>query len=285
MNLETPTIGNLWIIKVYNSPNQDLNFNEIFDRNLQNMLICGDFNSPHQELNCIYNSGNSEKLLEIIDDGNFKLLNNGSRTYQSNQHQSHSMLDLHFCSLSVFKDFDNFQVLEVIGSDHSATLISLKLKTQTEFDLQTKVNFQKFRKHANVNYKHSSLYPPNYPNKDNLNEINHNLIDLIHKSIEQSYVNNTINQSCPEIISLIKQKKKIWRRLKSAKANTFYRLSREINFLHREIRRAFKRSNERQNRKLIETAQLNKILKHSSKSCPRPDKKKLSTTECAAKKH
>ena len=56
VNLETPTIGDLWIIHVYNSPNQDLTFNEIFDGNLQNMLICGDFISPHQELICTYNT-------------------------------------------------------------------------------------------------------------------------------------------------------------------------------------------------------------------------------------
>ena len=46
--------------------------------------------------------------------------------------------------------------------------------------------------------------------------------------------------------------KKIRRQLKSAKDETFYRLRREISFLQREIRRAFKRSNEGQKRKLIE---------------------------------
>ena len=85
----------------------------------------------------------AKKLLEIINDWNFKLLNNGYLTYQSNQYQSQSMLDLHFCSLSLFKYFDNIQELEKIGSDHSATLTSLKLKVQTEFDLQAKVNLQK----------------------------------------------------------------------------------------------------------------------------------------------
>ena len=145
VNLETPVIGNLWIINVYNSPNQDLNTAEIFDNNSQNVFICGDFNSPHQELNCTYNTENGEKLLEIIDEGNFKLLNNRYPTYQSNQHKSQSMLDLHFCSLSVLKHFDNFQVLEDFGSDHSATLTSLKLKLQVEFDLKAKVDFKKFR--------------------------------------------------------------------------------------------------------------------------------------------
>ena len=250
--METPIIENFWIINVYNSPNQDLNKTEIFDNNPQNVFICGDFNS-HQELNCTYNTENDEKLLEIIE-GKFKLLNNGYPTYQSNQHKSQSMLDLHFCSLSVLKHFDNFQVLEDFGSDHSATLTSLKLKLQVEFDSKAEIDFKKFRKHAKVNYKNSCLYPPKYPNKDNLNETSHNIIQVIHKSIDQSYVNKTNIHISPEIITLIKQKKKIRRQLKRAKDDTFYLLRKEINFLQREIRRAFKRSIERQNRKLIETA-------------------------------
>ena len=56
------------------------------------------------------------------------------------------------------------------------------------------------------------------------------------------------------MINLIKQKKKIRRQIKSAKNDTFYRLKKEINFLQRKIRRAFKRSVERQNRKKIEKA-------------------------------
>ena len=176
---------------------------------------------------------NGEKLLEIIDEGNFKLLNNGYPTYQSNQHKSQGMLDLLFGSLSVLKHFDNFQVLEDFGSDHSATLTSLKLKLQVEFDLKAKVDFRKFRKHAKVNYKNSCLYPPKYPNKDNLNETSHNIIELIHKSIDQFYVNKTNLQISPEIIKLIKQKKRIKRQLIHAKDDTFYRLRNEINFMQR----------------------------------------------------
>ena len=251
--METPIIGNLWIINVNNSPNQDLNTTEILEKNPQNVFICGDFNSPHQELNCTYNIENGEKLLEIIDEGKFNLMNNGYPTYQSNQHKSQSMIDLHFCSLSVLEHFDNFQVLEDFGGDHSATLTSLKLKLQVEFDLKAKIDFKKFRKHAKVNYKNSCLYPPKYPNKNNLNETSHNIIEVIHISIDQSYVNKTNIQISPEIIKLIKQRKMIRRQLKRAKDDNFYRLRKEINFLQREIRRAFKRSIERQNRKLIET--------------------------------
>ena len=132
VNLETPITGNLWIINVYNSPNQDINLTEIFDSKSQNSFICGDLNILQQVLNCTYNTENGEKLPEINDDGNFKLLNNSYPTYQSNQHKSQSMLDLHFCSLSVIKLFDHFQELKDFGSDHSATLTLLKLKVQKQ---------------------------------------------------------------------------------------------------------------------------------------------------------
>ena len=66
LSLETSIIANLWIINVYNSPNQDLNTTEIFDSNPQNIFICGDFNSPHQGFNCTYSTENGEKLLEKL---------------------------------------------------------------------------------------------------------------------------------------------------------------------------------------------------------------------------
>ena len=94
------------------------------------------------------------------------------------------MFDLHFCSLSPFKYFDSLQVTQEFDSDKSATLTTLKLKLQMDFDLNAKVNFKKFQKHAKVNYKISCLYPPKYPNKENLNEVKHNLIELIRKTTE-----------------------------------------------------------------------------------------------------
>ena len=46
--LETPIIGKLWIINVYNSSTEDLNLNEKVHNNFQNLFICRDLNSPHQ---------------------------------------------------------------------------------------------------------------------------------------------------------------------------------------------------------------------------------------------
>ena len=140
VNLEAPIIGNLWIHNIYNSHNQDLNISKIFESTLQNMLI----------KSSTVHTTTDKKLLERIDEGNFKLPNNGYPTYQSNQRKSQSTLDLDFCSHSVFNYFDNFQAMDDFGSDHSATPTSLKLKLQTDFDMKAKVIFKKFKKHAKV---------------------------------------------------------------------------------------------------------------------------------------
>ena len=80
-----PVIVHLWVIALYNSPSRNLNLSEIFETEMKNVFICGDFNAPHQELNCTHITENGEKIIETIETGKFKLLNNGCHTYQSYQ--------------------------------------------------------------------------------------------------------------------------------------------------------------------------------------------------------
>ena len=112
-------------------------------------------------------------------------------------------------SLSVFKYFDHFQKTEYFGSDHSATLKTLKLKRQTEFKIEIKSQIQEVQHHEKVDYKASCLYPPKYPDKENLKKVNNNLIELLRKSVEQSYLDFTTPEISPETINLIQQKKNI----------------------------------------------------------------------------
>ena len=70
---------------------------------------------------------------------------------------SQSILGLNFYGLSVVKYFDNFQVTEDFSSNRSATLTSLKLNLQTEFNLKARVNFKKFKIYAKVNCKNSCM--------------------------------------------------------------------------------------------------------------------------------
>ena len=108
--LRLPLFGEFWLITVHNSPGKSLSTKKIFSGKLKNVFVCGDFNAPHQELNCSYDSENGEKLLNVIDEGTFKLLNNGYHTYQSSDEKCKNMLELLFCDNSLLRHFNNFQV-------------------------------------------------------------------------------------------------------------------------------------------------------------------------------
>ena len=169
---EVPVIGHLWVIALYNSPGRDLNLSEIFETEITNVFICGDFNAPYQELNCTYNIENGEKIIETIETGKFKLLNNGYHTYQSYQGERRNMIDLHFADQSVFKFFDTFYISNDFGSDHSSTITTLNIMTQSKFDLKAKINFKKFNQIVRQAYENSVLYPPVYPKAEELNQLN-----------------------------------------------------------------------------------------------------------------
>ena len=53
------------------------------------------------------------------------------------------MLDLHFADQSIFKFFDTFYVSDDFGSDHSSTITTLNIVTQSKFELKAKINFKK----------------------------------------------------------------------------------------------------------------------------------------------
>ena len=97
-----PLFGDFWIVSVYNSPGKPLSLEKVFSERTSNVFVCGDFNSPHRELNSSYDCENGENLLNLIEKGHFKLLNNGHYTYQSVDGKSRNMLDLRLCDRTVF---------------------------------------------------------------------------------------------------------------------------------------------------------------------------------------
>ena len=119
---------------------------------MKKVFICGDLDAPHQELNCTYKTENGEKIIETIETGKFKLLNNCYHTYQSYQGECRNMFDLHFADQPVFKVFDTFDVSDDSGSDHSSTITTLNIMTQSKFDLKAKNNFKKFNQIVKQEY-------------------------------------------------------------------------------------------------------------------------------------
>ena len=150
-----PFFGDFWIISVYKSPGKPLSLEKVFSERMSNGFVCGDFNSPHQELNCSNDSENGEKLLNLIEKGHFKLLNNGHYTYQSVDGKSRNMLNLHFCDSTVFKNFNNFEVSEDLGSDHRTTITTLNLKISKIFELKSKIELRIFKENTRKSYRSS----------------------------------------------------------------------------------------------------------------------------------
>ena len=236
------TFDDCWKITAYNSPGKPLSTDKKISGKLKNFFVCGDFNAPHHKLNCSYNSENREKLLDIIDEGNFKLLNNGYDTYQSFDGKSKNMLDLHFCDKTFFAHFNDFQVSEDIGSDHKVTITTLNLRKGEVFQLKSKINYRNFRQHARRLHRSSNLWPVMYPKKNELNQFSTSLIEIIHKSLEDSCINKKEFPYSVETQKLIKLKRKRRRELKIAVGDQYTSLRTETNYLQKEIKRSMMRS-------------------------------------------
>ena len=123
---------------------------------MKNVFICGDFNAPHQELNCTYNAENGDNIIEIIETATFKLLNNSYHKYQLYQGERRKMLDVLFADQLVFKFFDTFCVFDDFDSDCSSTITTLNIVTQSRFYLKAKINFKKLKQIVRQEYGKSS---------------------------------------------------------------------------------------------------------------------------------
>ena len=249
-----PSFDNFWIITAYNSTGKPLSTDKIFSGMMKNVFVCGDFNAPNHELNCSYDSENGEKLLNIIDEGNFKLLKNDYHTYQSFDGKCKNMLDLHFCDNSLFAHFNDFQVSEELGSDHKVTITTLNLRKGEVFQLKSKINNRKFREHARKLRRSSNLWPVKYPKENELNQFSTNLIELVHKSLEDSCINKKEFHYSVETQKLIKMRRKRRRELKIAVGDHYTSLRTGINYLQKKIKQSMMRSEDRKRAKVLESA-------------------------------
>ena len=243
--LKLPSFDDFWIKTAYNSHGKPLSTDKIFSGKLKNFSICGDFNAPHHEQHCPYNSEKGEKLLNIIVEGTFKLLNNGYHNYQSFDGKCKNMLDLHFCDNSLFAHLNEFQVSEDLGSYHKVTITTLNLRKGEVFQLKSKINYRKFGEHARKLQRSSSLWHVKYPKKNELNQFSTSLIELIHKSLEDSRV---------ETQKLIKMRRKRRNELKIAVGDHYTSLRTGINYLQKEIKRSMMQSEDRKRAKVLESA-------------------------------
>ena len=130
------------------------------------------------------------------------------------------MLDLHFADQSVFKLFDTFYVSDDFGSDHNSTITTLIIVIQSKFDLKAKINFKKFIQIVRQENKNSVLYPPVYPNAEELNQLNELLVQIIQFSLQESYIKQKRFPFGHETTNLILEKKKKEENLKEQTENS-----------------------------------------------------------------
>ena len=222
---------------------------------MKKVSICGDFNAPHQELNCTYNTEKGDKIIETIETRTFKLLSNGYHRYQSNQGECRNTFDLHFTDQLVFKFFDTFYVSDDFGSNHSSTITTLNIVIQSRFDLKAKINFKKFNQILRQEYENSALCPPFYPKAEEINNLNEVFEQIIQFSLQKSYILQKIFPFGYETTKLIRENEKKRSDLKRTNGEQLKFLKMEINFLQREIKRSMKRSEKIKQSKLIASAQ------------------------------
>jgi exonuclease III len=222
----------LFIITYYNYPNAKINIDmfEFIDRNFENYIICGDFNSKHKSFGCKINNLNGIALNEFINNSNSIILNKKHEfTFHKEQNGYKELLDLMICSSNLYSEiFDCFVNYDsILYSDHLP--INLIFKKNSRSSYYKKIKDQSNDRHrfnynrANWNKYKSELEIINVENilkSNNTNEINEfcisSILSAAKKSIpmSNSFNQNSINPRLPKyIIELINKRRKIKRRL------------------------------------------------------------------------
>ena len=111
---------------------------------------------------------------------------------------------------SISQFFDTFYVSDDLGSDHSSTITTLNIMTQSKFDLnqQAKINFKKINQIVRQEYENSALYPPVYPKAEELKQLNELLVQIIQFSLQKSYIQQRTFPFGHETTKLIREKEK-----------------------------------------------------------------------------
>ena len=155
-----------------------------------------------------------------------------------------------------------FFISDDFGSDHSSTITTLNIVTQSRLDLKAKINFKKFNQIVRQEYENQSihqsilqsihqsihqLYPPVYPIAEEISRLNEVLVHIIEFLLQESYIIQEILPFGYETTKLIREKKKKRRELKRINGEQLNFLKKEKNFLQREIKKSMKRSKKSNN--------------------------------------
>ncbi|GFV62067.1 hypothetical protein TNCV_4108701 [Trichonephila clavipes] len=113
------------IINVYHPPNHKPLPPALSNLLNKNSIIVGDLNAKHPSWGCSCSNARGEELLQLLDDTESMILNDGTHTFTSYSYNTSAALDIAITSSELFPQC-SWRVLDTIGSDHFPVLICFK---------------------------------------------------------------------------------------------------------------------------------------------------------------
>ena len=126
------------ICNIYTSPNHDFSLQlikNIYDQLPKPCLIVGDFNAHHPRWGDPRTDARGNIMVDLIDSTDLVLLNDGSPTRTT--HNSHSAIDLTFCTASIALEFDWRVHKSPLFSDHNPILIDIQTTEDNPIETQS----------------------------------------------------------------------------------------------------------------------------------------------------
>ncbi|GFY16473.1 RNA-directed DNA polymerase from mobile element jockey [Trichonephila clavipes] len=130
------------IIIVYHPPNHKPLPPALFNLLNKNSIIVGDLNAKHPSWGCSCSNARGEELLQLLDDTESIILNDGTHTFTSYSYNTSAALDIAITSSELFPQC-SWRVLDTIGSDHFPVLICFKRRQKVQIKQKNFWNFKK----------------------------------------------------------------------------------------------------------------------------------------------
>ncbi|GFW89782.1 RNA-directed DNA polymerase from mobile element jockey [Trichonephila clavipes] len=108
----------------------------------KNSIIVGDLNAKHPSWGCSCSNARGEELLQLLDDTESMILNDGTHTFTSYSYNTSAALDIAITSSELFPQC-SWRVLDTIGSDHFPVLICFKRRQKVQIKQNNFWNFKK----------------------------------------------------------------------------------------------------------------------------------------------
>ena len=248
----------LTVVTYYNPPGQPIN-DKIFENNIYpgpNIIITGDLNCKNKTWGSNITDALGQGLKDTLEDQNWHILNDGSKTRCHPVTGKEETLDLIMSSPQMFKMGLNFSVGEDIGSDHYPLHLNIvfdrhRPEAATYYRNESQTDWPLFKEMV-ANGVHE--LPDNPQTKEELDVIAEKLTATVRNAFEEAcpLKQKLANKRSvtPDIMKMIKDKRKLRRMKSSASARGDWsgtqNIQKEINKIGNQIKKAQKVEEKRQ---------------------------------------